>query len=221
MGVNGLSPCFCLNTFRSWHPDLVDKLNLTIIRAKFPAKMRLKAGACAKISISKGKCQTVCKPGSVSSPLAQSLATRGDGDDHSSGMPVARHLTRPTRAAVRKQTAERLRVSACRPYLVLLQVGFAMPSALPRPRWALTPPFQPCRGPKPGWRSVFCFTFPGVAPAGRYPAPLLPWSPDFPRRRLAQRARKHRGRPTVWHGRVDARRSPAPSTAAWALSGAI
>jgi len=29
-------------------------------------------------------------------------------------------------------------------------------------------------------RSVLCGTFPGVAPAGRYPAPLFPWSPDFP-----------------------------------------
>ncbi len=31
-----------------------------------------------------------------------------------------------------------------------------------------------------GRRFAFCGTFPGVAPAGRYPAPLFPWSPDFP-----------------------------------------
>ncbi len=121
-----------------------------------------------------GECQTVCKPGSVPAP-------RGAGDDHSSGMPVARHLTRPTRTAIRKQTAAP-EDAACRPYLVLLQVGFAVPAALPRLRWALTPPFHPCRGPKPGWRYAFCCTVPGVAPAGRYPAPLFPWSPDFPRR---------------------------------------
>jgi hypothetical protein len=30
---------------------------------------------------------------------------------------------------------------------------------------------------------VLCGTFPGVAPAGRYPAPFRPWSPDFPPRR--------------------------------------
>ena len=34
-----------------------------------------------------------------------------------------------------------------------------------------------------GRRFVFCGTFPGVAPAGRYPAPFRPWSPDFPPRR--------------------------------------
>ncbi len=32
----------------------------------------------------------------------------------------------------------------CRPYLVLLPVGLAMPSALPPTRCALTAPFQPC-----------------------------------------------------------------------------
>jgi len=31
------------------------------------------------------------------------------------------------------------------PYLALLQVGFAVPSLLPRPRCALTAPFHPCR----------------------------------------------------------------------------
>src|SRR4029079_2522601 len=31
------------------------------------------------------------------------------------------------------------------PYLALLQVGFAVPSVLPRPRCALTAPFHPCQ----------------------------------------------------------------------------
>jgi len=70
---------------------------------------------------------------------------------------------------------------ACRPYLVLLRVGFAMPPPLPGARCALTAPFHPCRQAEAGRRSVLCCTFPGVTPAGRYPAPLLPWSPDFPR----------------------------------------
>ena len=34
------------------------------------------------------------------------------------------------------------------PYLALLQVGFAVPPALPRARWALTPPFHPYRNSK-------------------------------------------------------------------------
>src|ERR1700755_332483 len=33
----------------------------------------------------------------------------------------------------------------CRPYLVLLPVGLAVPFPLPGPRCALTAPFQPCR----------------------------------------------------------------------------
>lgn len=63
------------------------------------------------------------------------------------------------------------------PYSALLLVGLAMPGLLPNPRWALTPPFHPY----PEGRFHFCGAFPRVTPAGRYPAPLLRWSPDFPR----------------------------------------
>ena len=48
-----------------------------------------------------------------------------------------------------------------------------MPAPLPQPRCALTAPFHPYP-PNPegeGGRFVLCGTFPGVAPAGRYPAP--------------------------------------------------
>ena len=66
--------------------------------------------------------------------------------------------------------------SPCRPYSVLLPVGFAVPPTLPPTRCALTAPFHPYR-PVPlrrrrgDRRFVFCGTFPGVTPAGRYPAP--------------------------------------------------
>ena len=70
--------------------------------------------------------------------------------------------------------------SACRSYLVLLPVGFALPPPLPAARCALTAPFhpyRPCRPTKKGRRRgsavCFCGTFPRVAPAGRYPAPCL------------------------------------------------
>src|ERR1051326_5256174 len=53
-------------------------------------------------------------------------------------MRIAAHLTRPTRTAIRKPIR-------CRPYLVLLPVGLAMPPLLPGARCALTAPFQPCR----------------------------------------------------------------------------
>src|ERR1700739_845085 len=59
-------------------------------------------------------------------------------DDHSSGTFVTKRLARPTRTAIRKRIT-------CRPYLVLLPVGLALPPLLPETRCALTAPFQPCR----------------------------------------------------------------------------
>src|SRR5246500_2556013 len=57
-------------------------------------------------------------------------------------MCIAAHLTRPTRTTIQKRIK-------CRPYLVLLPVGLAMPPLLPETRCALTAPFQPCRGFRP------------------------------------------------------------------------
>jgi len=74
--------------------------------------------------------QTVCKPGSVLTPKG--------GGDHSSGMPVTRHLVQPTRATIRKQIM-------CCSYLVLLPTGFTLPLPLPAARCALTAPFHPYR----------------------------------------------------------------------------
>ena len=68
------------------------------------------------------------------------------------------------------------------PYSALLRVGLAVPVLLPGPRWALTPPFHPHRGSgpaslageaRPPRQTLLCGAFPGVAPAGRYPAPFL------------------------------------------------
>ncbi len=58
-----------------------------------------------------------------------------------------------------------------RSYMVLLPVGFTLPPPLPKTRCALTAPFHPC--PLKSGRFAFCGTFPGVAPAGGYPAPCL------------------------------------------------
>src|SRR6185437_2912327 len=64
------------------------------------------------------------------------------------------------------------------PYLALLQVGFAMPALLPRPRCALTAPFHPYRLPRPEprelRRSALCCTFRGLTPPRRYLAPDPP-----------------------------------------------
>jgi len=81
---------------------------------------------------------------------------------------------------------------SCHPYSVLLPVGFTVPLLLPVARWALTPPFHPCHEallplsePEGPWRFAFCGTFPGVAPAGHYPAPCLHGARTFLTRGLS------------------------------------
>src|SRR6478672_1714826 len=71
--------------------------------------------------------------------MARSLRLERDG--HSSATPVARRLKQPTRTA----PGQGLELSPrCRPYSVLLPVGFAVPLPLPEARCALTAPFHPC-----------------------------------------------------------------------------
>ena len=137
-------------------------------------------------------------------------------DGHSSGTPVTRRLKQPTRTAGsgHRSRSSLARVSH-RPYSVLLPVGFAVPPALPPARCALTAPFHPCRGKRNApRRSVLCGTFPGLAPAGCYPAPLvhgartfLPGNlsvpPERPSGRLTGRGMGApgvavKGRPAAW-----------------------
>ena len=92
------------------------------------------------------------------------------GGDHSSRTPLARRLQQPTRTSTRRRVccAEAQRGSlfglapggACRaPFLAVGAVrSYRTVSPLPGPR---------------AWRSVLCCAFPGVTPAGRYPAPCL------------------------------------------------
>src|SRR4051794_12985248 len=61
-----------------------------------------------------------------------------------------------------------------------------MPVPLPEPRCALTAPFHPCCPSLPGGeRFVLCGTFPGVTPAGRYPAPHVDGARTFLSRSLS------------------------------------
>ncbi len=90
-----------------------------------------------------------------------------------------------------------------RPYSVLLPVGFAVPVPLPGPRWALTPPFHPCRPLdlrrcRTMSRPAVCFLwhFPWGRPRRALPGTVFPWSPDFPLRRPFDRCRS--GRPAGW-----------------------
>ena len=106
-------------------------------------------------------CQMACKPGSVALlralmaihlerllPAVSSDLPGHDAGSHLNGAPFE-----------------------C-PYLILLQMGFAMPVLLPGRRCALTAPFHPYHGRPRGrrWRYFFCGTFPRVTPAGCYPA---------------------------------------------------
>ena len=157
-------------------------------------------------------CQTVCKPGSVPTP-------GGAGDGHSSGTPVTGRLARPTRTTARKPASP---VSPANgepgvPSLLGLAPGGvyrAAPVAGGAVRsYRTLSPLPAGRGPQacdlgardPGRRFAFCGTFPGVTPAGRYPAPcfrgartFLPPRPEGRERRPSDRLARYQGRP---HGR--------------------
>ena len=68
-----------------------------------------------------------------------------------------------------------------RPYLVLLPVGFTVPSPLPAPRCALTAPFHPHPQASRPWRAdCSLWHFPWGRPRRALPGTVFPWSPDFP-----------------------------------------
>ncbi len=98
--------------------------------------------------------------------ISRVLSHQG-GDDHSSRPPIAERLSRPTRTSGAVNPADE---PARRPYLVLLQARFTLPSSLPKTRWALTPPFHPY--PDGSRRFAFCGTVSRVTPGGRYPPPF-------------------------------------------------
>ena len=126
------------------------------------------------------------------------------GDDHSSGTPVTGRLARPTRMAARKPACgRRPRPAACVPSLFGLAPGGVYRAArvaagAVRSCRTLSPLPADRDKPGPGRRSALCGTVPGVAPAGRYPAPCFRGARTFlPRRR--PRACGKGGRPAVWH----------------------
>ena len=117
--------------------------------------------------------QAACKPGSVTGP-------EGAGR-----WPFVWDARRRTPRAINPGSwAGNVPAEPCgparRPYSILLPVGFALPPPSLAARCALTAPFHPCPAPRPfrsaesarpAGRFAFCGTFPGVAPAGHYPAP--------------------------------------------------
>ena len=103
-----------------------------------------------------------CKPNSVCRGRANTRA----GENHLSERPVP---------GIRTAVAALARAAPKIPYLALLPMGFSVPRQLPGGRWALTPPFHPCRAPLPERRRfAFLWHFPSaatfVATARVYPA---------------------------------------------------
>ena len=101
------------------------------------------------------------------------------GDDHSSSPAIAGGVQRPTRECPRSLGVGRAG-PALLSYLVLLRVGFTLPSRSPGTRCALTAPFHPYPAERGGVFSVAL----SVNPAKRDPLAVSQhvalWSPDFP-----------------------------------------
>jgi len=119
--------------------------------------------------VASGKKSALRRP--VSRVLSMSLRTI---DGHSSGTSVAGRLARPTRAAARKPACRRPEGPGRPPLFGLAPGGVyrAVPVAGDAVRSYRTLSPLPA-APKRGRRFAFCGTFPGVAPAGRYPAPCF------------------------------------------------
>ena len=86
--------------------------------------------------------QTACKPGSVPArgrrwPFICDARHEAPGATDPDDCAETRLPVPPSR-----------KWPTCRPYLVLLPVGFTLPSPLPATRCALTAPFHPCRRAK-------------------------------------------------------------------------
>ena len=124
------------------------------------------------------KRQTACKPGSVAGHA-------GPRDGHSSGTPVTGRLARPTRAAGPETNLETvLRPPPVPPLLGLAPGGVCRAAPVAgcavRSYRTLSPLLAGLAAR--GERSALCGTFPGVAPAGCYPAPCFRGARTFLRR---------------------------------------
>ena len=142
----------------------------------------------------KKKSQTACKPGSV--PATEKIGARR--------WPFIWDARYRTPRATYPDDGAKTRMAAiarrqCRPAVPIRSCSRRGLPCRPRcrGRGALLPhPFTLTLGPEPLWRFAFCGTFPGVAPAGRYPAPCFRGARTF-----LPRSRNPEGsHPAVWRG---------------------
>ena len=173
----------------------------------WPGHKRAGLGVGALHLVCEVKCQTACKPGSVhpGEPGAMAIHLGRPSPDASRNLPGRRRGNAPRRRP------------ACRPYSVLLPVGFTLPPPSPEARCALTAPFHPCP-PKPWRRRAVCFLwhFPWGRPRRALPGTVFPWSPDFPPPAGARPAEGDH--PAVWQLRCRDHRSEASSRARGCLA---
>jgi len=92
--------------------------------------------------------------------------------NHSSGIMLTHDLKQPTRTTEPSKPI-------CRPYSVLLPMGFALPLRSPGARCALTAPFRPYRAK--AMAVFFLWHFPWGHPRRTLSGIVTLRSPDFPR----------------------------------------
>ena len=117
-------------------------------------------------------------------------ATRGSGDGHSSGTPVAGRLVRPTRAAARRPARRRrarIAPGGRRPPLLFgLAPGGVFHAAAVAGgavrSYRTVSPLPPARLAGAGSAVCFLWHFPWGRPRRALPGTVPPWSPDFPLR---------------------------------------
>ncbi len=121
-------------------------------------------------------CQPACKPGSVWPPRLPAGTWRPFLWDIRCRMPRCDLPGRLARKQAGGVTRRVVPIRSCSRW------GLPCRCRCRRARWALTPPFHPCRGmPR---RFLFCGTVPQVRqislPGRMLSGIVFPWSPDFP-----------------------------------------
>src|SRR2546421_169916 len=100
-----------------------------------------------------------------SRPVSRVLSPRPVTGTGEADIPLGPALPRASSEPTREHGGPPLPLEAALPYLLLLQVGLAVPPPSPAARCALAAPFHPCL--PFGRRSVLCGAVPRVASAGR------------------------------------------------------